>query len=72
MLKYDFDNLEDYMNARNHLEDYHDCAKCHGKIVMICGDGFGNIKCGYCGEIVKYPRLTKECFEKYLREMKFK
>lgn len=66
MLKYDFDTLEEYMAAREHLEDYHDCDKCHGKIVMICSDGFGNTKCGYCGKIVRYPTMTHECFKKVL------
>ncbi len=36
------------------LNEIHDCEKCHGKIVMITTDAFGNSKCGYCGEMVDY------------------
>ena len=66
-LKYEFDTLEEYNEAMKHLEDYHDCEKCHGKIVYITTDGLGNTKCGYCGEIVKYPRMKKEAFEKMIK-----
>lgn len=39
------------------------CEKCRGKIVCFTNDVFGNVKCGYCGEIVKYPKLSKKGFE---------
>ena len=62
-LKYEFDSFEEVKEAMEHLEDYHDCKKCHGKIVCIASDNLGNTKCGYCGEIVKYPKLSKKGFE---------
>ena len=65
--KTEFDNIEEYHQAINNLSTYHDCDKCHGKIVCIKADEFGNTKCGYCGEIVKYPKLNREIFEKYLK-----
>jgi len=30
------------------LINSHDCDKCHGKIVAISVDAFGNKYCGYC------------------------
>ena len=51
-----------------HLEDYHDCEKCHNKIVMIQGDLFGNTHCGYCGERVDYPHLKKEVLDKLIKK----
>ena len=71
-LKYEFDNLEEYDEAVKHLDRYHDCEKCHGKIVGIMIDNLGNTKCGYCREIVKYPKLKKEVFEELLEELKKK
>jgi len=68
MVKYEFDTMEELQEALNHLEIYHDCEKCKGKIVAISADGLGNTKCGYCGEIVKYPKMKKEAFEKWLKE----
>ena len=65
-MKTEFDNIEEYKEVMNHLENYHDCEKCHGKIVCIQGDNLGNTKCAYCGMIVKYPKLKKEIFEKWL------
>lgn len=67
-MKYEFNNWEEFHEAMEHLEDYHDCKKCHGKMVLIGMDGLGNQTCGYCGKIVKYPRMTKEAFEKWLKE----
>ena len=67
-LKYEFDTWEEYSDAMKHLSDYHDCEKCHGKIVMISIDKLGNTICGYCKEIVKYPKMKKEAFEKILKE----
>ena len=62
-LQYEFDSFDEVVKAMKNLEDYHDCEKCHGKIVFMCGDGFGNTKCGYCGEVVKYPKLSKKGYE---------
>lgn len=67
MLKYEFDTMEEVQEAMEHLEDYHDCEKCHGKIVCMTTDGFGNTKCAYCNEIVKYPTMKKEAFEKWAK-----
>lgn len=69
-LKYEFDTMEELQEALKHLEDYHDCEKCHNKIVCITADEFGNTKCAYCGKIVKYPKMKKEAFEKWLKERK--
>lgn len=66
-MKYEFDNIEEWKEAQEHLEDYHDCEKCHGKIVGIQIDKLGQTHCGYCGEIVRYPRLTKKAFEESLK-----
>ena len=66
-LKYEFDTMEELDEAMKHLEDYHDCEKCHGKIVGIMLDKLGNTHCGYCGKIVKYPRLKEEAFKKWLK-----
>ena len=65
-LKYEFDTWEEYSKAMEHLEDYHDCEKCHGKIVAISMDNCGNTICGYCKQIVKYPKMKKEELEKML------
>ena len=61
-MKYEFDSFEEVHEAMKNLSDYHDCEKCHGKIVFIGWDGF-NSTCGYCNEIVKYPKLSKKGFE---------
>lgn len=67
-LKIEFDIYEEYQKAMDHLEDYHDCEKCHGKIVCIRADLVGNTYCSYCGMMVKYPSMTKKCFEELLKE----
>jgi transcription elongation factor Elf1 len=67
-MRYEFDTWEEFLEAMKHLEDYHDCKKCHGKIVVMTSDSLGNAKCGYCGKIVKYPRMKKEKFEDFLKE----
>jgi hypothetical protein len=41
------------------LSKIHDCEKCHGKIVLIERDAFGNTYCGYCHERVDYSREFK-------------
>ena len=69
-LKYEFDTMEEVAEANQHLEDYHDCEKCHGKMVLIGMDGLGNQTCGYCGQVVKYPRMKKEAFEKWAKGKK--
>lgn len=68
ILKYEFDTMEELQEAFQHLDLYHDCEKCHGKIVGINIDALGNTHCGYCGAIVKYPTVKKEAFEKWLKE----
>lgn len=65
-MKYEFDNFEEYDEAWKHLEDYHDCEQCRGKIVFIGIDKLGNQICGYCKQIVRYPHMTKEAFEKWM------
>jgi hypothetical protein len=65
-MKYEFDDLEEYKEAMEHLEDYHDCEKCHGKIVGIYLDYLGQTHCGYCGQVVKYPKLKGEVFDKMI------
>jgi hypothetical protein len=67
-LKYEFDTMDELQEAMKNLSQYHDCDKCHGKIVCISGDNLGNSKCAYCGEIVRYPKMKKEAFEKWLKE----
>ncbi len=69
-MKYEFDTVKEYTEAMNHLEDYHDCDKCHGKIVMIGSDGLGNSHCGYCGEQVNYPKLSKKGHESFRKKLK--
>lgn len=69
-MKIEFGDVEEYRDAIKHLERYHDCEKCHGKIVVITCDEFGNEKCGYCGQIVKYPKLKKEVFDKIMEKIK--
>lgn len=68
-LKYEFDTMEEFQEAMRHLGDYHDCKKCQGKIVFITGDGFGNMMCGYCGQIVKYPTLKEGVLEEHLKTL---
>lgn len=51
------------------LSDIHDCEKCHGKIVAISRDEFGNTYCGYCGEKVDYTPWFKE-IEKEMKNSK--
>jgi len=67
-LKYEFDSFEEVQEAMKDLSKYHDCEKSHNKMVLIGMDKLGNQTCGYCGEIVKYPKLTKEAFEKWVEE----
>ena len=62
--------MKEYQEAMENLSDYHDCKKCHGKIVSIGIDKLGNRYCGYCNEIVKYPKLKKGVFEIWLKERK--
>ena len=70
-LKYEFDNVEEFELAMKQLDKYHDCEKCHDKIVCIGMDNQGNTHCVYCGAIVKYPKLKREVFEKMIkRELK--
>lgn len=61
-LKYEFDSFEEVQEAMKNLSDYHDCEKCHGKIVVFGLDGLGNVTCAYCDMIVKYPTLSKKGF----------
>ena len=56
-MKYEFDTIEEVKEAFKHLDEYHDCEKCHGKIVCISADKLGNSFCGYCYARVEYPRL---------------
>lgn len=67
-LKYEFDSWDEYSEAMEHLEDYHDCPQCHGKIVCIGMDSSGNQICGYCKKITRYPKMRKEAFEKMIKE----
>ena len=67
MIKYEFDNIEEWQEAMKHLENYHNCEKCHGKIVGIGIDKKGTLVCGYCEKIVKYPKLKKEVFENWIK-----
>ena len=67
-MKYEFDTWEEYQEAMKHLENYHDCEKCHNKTVAIQGDLFGNTHCGYCGERVDYPHMKKEKFEEMIKK----
>jgi hypothetical protein len=71
-LKYEFDNWEEYSKAMEHLSEYHDCEKCRGKIVCIGTDNLGNTYCGYCRQLVKYPKMKKEAFEKMIKNEKIK
>ena len=73
-MKYEFDSFEEVHEAMKDLSKYHDCEKCHGKIVGITIDKLGNMCCAYCGQVVKYPKLSKKGFElereKWLKEKK--
>ena len=62
-LQYEFDSFDEVIKAMENLSNYHDCDKCHGKTVLFSVDKLGNIKCGYCGKIVKYPKLSKKGYE---------
>ena len=74
-LKIEFDSFEEIHEAMKHLNRYHDCEKCHGKIVGISMDNLGNSCCAYCNKIVKYPRLSEKGFkiekEKWLKKENF-
>jgi hypothetical protein len=67
-MKYEFDNWEEYEEAMKHLEDYHDCEKCHGKIVAMTMK-YGQTCCAYCGQAVDYPHMKKEAFEKIIKSL---
>ena len=67
-MKYEFDSMEELQEAMKNLSDYHDCEKCHGHIVFISRDKFGNSRCGYCNEIVKYPKMKREALKKWCEE----
>jgi len=47
---------EEYMKQ---MKEAHTCDKCEGKIFAISLDKLGNQRCGYCNQIVKYPKATK-------------
>ena len=70
-LKYEFEDREELHKALENLHLYHDCDLCHGKMVMISRDNLGNTTCGYCGEIVRYPRMSREAFERELKKEGF-
>lgn len=57
------EDVKRLQEAMKNLSDYHDCEKCHDKIVCTSIDKLGNIHCAYCGEIVKYPKLSERGFE---------
>lgn len=59
-LKYEFDTQEELQEAMKNLEKYHTCKRCHGKIVSISVGNLGNSFCAYCGQPVKYPKLSKK------------
>lgn len=65
-LQYEFDTMEELKEAMKNLEAYHDCEKCHGKIVTFRIDYLGRQTCGYCGRVVRYPRLRQGAFLKLL------
>lgn len=67
-MKYEFDDLEEFRKAMENLSDYHDCEKCRGKMVGIGTDGLGNSTCGYCGEIVMYPRLSRRAMKEWISQ----
>ena len=69
-IKFEFDTFKEYQNAMKRLEEYHDCEKCHGKIVCITRDlfGMGDTFCGYCKEKVNYPRLTQKGFDDWKKK----
>ena len=71
-LKYEFETMEEFQKAMKNLSNYHDCEKCHNKMVAISFDPIGGTKCGYCGEYVKYPKMKKESFEKALTTRRLK
>ena len=62
-LKFEFDSFDEVQEAMKNLSEYHDCKKCHGKIVCISMDNLGNTCCGYCGERVNYPTLSEKGFQ---------
>jgi hypothetical protein len=66
-LQYEFDTMDKLQEAMKHLEDYHDCDKCHGKIVGIGVNKTGQTICMYCKEVVRYPKMKREAFEKWCR-----
>ena len=68
-MKYEFDTWDELREAMDHLEDYHDCEKCNGKMVFISVDFFGNTMCGYCDKMVRYPTMKKEAFEKMIKNV---
>lgn len=66
-IKLEFDTMEELQEAMSHLERYHTCEQSEGKIVGIRVDLLGNTYCGYCGKMVKYPKMKKEKFEEWLK-----
>jgi len=66
-LQYEFDSWAELHEAMKNLKDYHDCEKCRGKMVCITTDKLGVKRCGYCNQVVRYPRLTKGAFETWAR-----
>lgn len=65
-LQYEFDTMEEFLEANKKLSLYHNCEKCREKIVFITTDLTGQTCCGYCGMAVRYPKMKKEAFEKWL------
>ena len=71
-LKYEFDTIEELHEAMKNLSAYHDCEKCHGKIVCISIDDFGNACCGYCHQRVNYPRLSMRGLKDFKENLSLK
>ena len=68
--KLEFDNIEEYETAVKDLSKYHDCKKCHGKIVLMDIDKLGNTHCGYCNQIVQYPKLSSKALLEEIERIK--
>lgn len=67
-LKYEFEDWKELSEAMNHLEKYHNCKESKGKIVCIMVNKLGETYCNYCKEIVAYPHLKKEAWDKLLNK----
>lgn len=60
--------MRKFSEFQEEFKKAHDCEKCHGNMIGVTIDLFGNVKCSYCGQKVDYPKATKEELIEWIKE----